>query len=175
MIAVKVKINGKKVKLVGDGPGKYAWFQAGQAAIRTMRERIAKAVGSDDAPMPPLSGRGSAVTLDGKFVRQRPGYREQKQRFGGKGVRDLYGRGNQGGHMLDDLRVTEAGPTYVKMGITTRWGRTKARANEKRAPWFGFSTRDGRAVLGNLIDMHRDTVITVGAKVRGGRFVRSAV
>lgn len=175
MIAVKVKYNGKKVKLVGDGPGKYAWFQAGQQAIRTIRDRVARAQGSDDSPMPALSGRGSAVTRDGKFLRQRPGYREQKQRSGGKGIRDLYGTGKQGGHMLDALRVTEAGPSYVKMSITTRWGRIKARANEQRAPWFGFSTKDGRKVLGDLIEMHRDTVIAVAAKVRGGRTVRAAV
>lgn len=170
MISVRVKYNGGKVNLVGEGPQKYQWFALGQFAIRMIRERVARGVGSDDAPMPALSGRGSAISVDGRFVRQRPGYREQKQRFGGKPIRDLYGRGNQGGHMLDDLRVREATPTGVRMDITSRWGRIKARANEKRAPWFGFSPADQRSIFRQMAATLGGSVINIGAKERGGRF-----
>lgn len=170
MISTRIKYNGGKVKLVGEGPDKYTWFQLGQFAIRTIRDRVARGVGSDDSQMPALSGRGSAVTRDGKFVRQRPGYREQKQRAGGKPIRDLYGKGNQGGHMLDNLRVREATPTSVRMDITSRWGRIKARANDKRSPWFGFSPRDQRIVLERMIDVFRrkNRVVNAGARIRGG-------
>lgn len=171
MIVTRVKIDGGKVKLVGDGPGKYAWFRLGQFAIATMRNRVSGGIGSGDAPMPPLSGRTAAVTRDGKFVRRQAGYREQKQRAGLRPIRDLYGRGSQGGHLLDNFRVREAGPTYVRMDITSRWGRIKARANEKRAPWFGVSDGDARKILPRIVDMHRGTILTIGAKVRGGRSV----
>lgn len=170
MISVKVKYNGGKVKLTGEGPKKYQWFALGQFAIRTMRDRVARGIGSDDWPMPALSGRGSVISRDGKFVRQRPGYREQKQRRGGRPIRDLYGDGQQGGHMLDDLRVREATPNSVRMDITSRWGRIKARANEKRAPWYGFSANDRRLIFARMSEVFRERfrVSNVAARVRGG-------
>ena len=170
MIATKVKFNGSKVKLVGEGPDKYTWFQLGRFAIQTIRDRVARGIGSDDAPMPPLSGRTSVVTRDGGFVRQRPGYREQKQRRGGRPIRDLYGKGDWNGHMLDNLAVREATPTSVRMDITSRAARTKARANERRAPWFGFSPRDQRVVLERMIEVFRRNgrVINLAARARGG-------
>lgn len=180
MISTRVKFQGSRVKLVGDGPDKYTWFSLGRFAIQTIRERVSRGIGSDDAPMPPLSGRGSAVTRDGKFLRQRPGYREQKQRAGGRPIRDLYGKGDQGGHMLDNFTVREATTTSVRMDITSRSARVKARANERRSPWFGFSERDRRIVFERMIDAFRSrgNVINIGSRVRGVRggavFARAA-
>jgi len=180
MISTRIKYNGSKVKLVGDGPDKYTWFGLGQFAIKTIRERVARGIGSDDSPMPELSGRASAVTRDGKFLRRQVGYRERKQRFGGRPIRDLYGRGDQGGHMLDNLRVREATTKSVRMDITSRLARVKARANEKRSPWFGFSARDRRIVLERMIDVFRSrgNIINIGSRVRGVRggtvFARAA-
>lgn len=171
MISTRVKFQGSKVKLVGDGPDKYTWFALGQFAIKTIRDRVARGIGSDDAPMPALSGQASAITRDGKFVRRQAGYRDRKQRFGGRPIRDLYGKGDQGGHMLDNLKVREATPTSVRMDITSRLARVKARANEKRSPWFGFSARDRRIVIERMIDVFRSrgNVINIGARARGVR------
>lgn len=178
MISTRVRFNGSKVKLAGDGPDKYTWFALGQFGIKTIRDRVSRGIGSDDSPMPPLSGRESAITRDGKFVRRQAGYRDRKQRFGGRPIRDLYGKGDQGGHMLDNLTVREATTNSVRMDITSRTGRVKARANERRSPWFGFSPRDRRIVLARMIDVFRDRgrVINIGSRVRGGRsvFARAA-
>lgn len=175
MISITVKYNGGKVKLTGEGPQKYQWFELGKYAVETIRDRVSRGIGSDDAPMPALSGRGSSVSANGKFVRQRPGYREQKQRAGGKPIRDLFGKGNQGGHMLDGLRVREATPTSVRIDITSRWGRIKARANEQRSPWYGFSANDRRLIFARMIDTFKDQYRAGGAaaRIRGGSTVFS--
>jgi hypothetical protein len=93
------------------------------------------------------------------------GYPAFKRRLGLKPVRDLYGPGGvvKGetpsgkkryrksgteasraaaggkGHMLDDVRVTYVDDRQARIDISNSASRTKARANETRAPWWGLS------------------------------------
>lgn len=118
------------------------FVKIGNFAIQTERARLARGVGVDDAPMPPLSGRTSAILRNGNFVRQRAGWADWKSRHGLQSFRDLYGDGRQGGHMLDNLSVRSANASSVRIDFTSRSARTKAQANSKRANWHGFSPSD---------------------------------
>lgn len=144
-IKVKTKAQGK-VTLKGFGPNKYAWFKIGRAAVEILKKRLDKGEGSDGQPMPPLSVKTSAVRgEDGQFLRQRRGYADAKARRGLKPIRDLIGRG-VGGHLRDGIRVTVATDHSVTIAITSRIARIKAMANERRAPWFGFSPDDAQQI-----------------------------
>jgi len=128
------------------------WMQLALYAIKVIRERVTAGIGSNDQPMKPLSGRTSAIKLAGKFVRQRAGYADWKRARGLQSIRDLYGpgkdlKGNAGTHMLDDVRVTAVDETSAKIDITKRDSRTKARANEARSPWIGFSPNDRQKIM----------------------------
>lgn len=102
--------------------------------ISLIRARVAQGIGSDDTPMPPLQVK---VSRSGK----RYGYAVIKQRRGLGTMRNLYGLGTDG-HMLDGIRVTYADDQRANIDITTRAGRTKALANERRAPWYSWSPSD---------------------------------
>jgi hypothetical protein len=109
--------------------------------IELQLAQCAAGLGSDGTPMPALKGSGSAVfvgRLNGKAVFERRAYPQQKAAKGLKPIRDLYGPGI-GGHMLDDVRVNYLDDKQATFAITTRQGRIKALANEKRAPWWGWS------------------------------------
>lgn len=43
------------------------------------------------------------------------------------------------GHMRDDIRINYVDDRQAKIGITTTASRIKALANERRAPWWGWS------------------------------------
>lgn len=163
MVGVRVKLtdglerfgkSGSRVKLSGFGPRKYQMLKLGQAAVEIINRRLDAGVGSDDAPMKPLS----------------KSYKKFKERIGLRGVRDLTGSGqamasrtilNARGvkvkkwarvsgrgsmHMLSDLRVTAADDRSCRIDISTQLSRIKARVNEQRAPWFGLSGRDVTAL-----------------------------
>jgi hypothetical protein len=91
-------------------------------------EQAAKGIGSDGSPMPPLKSG----------ARRFAGRRGGKVAFITKTLRDLYGPGKDG-HMLDDLRVNYVDERKATFAITRRSSRIKALANEKRAPWYGWS------------------------------------
>ena len=79
-------------------------------------------------------------------------------------------------HMLDALRVTSASPTQARIDITTQDARIKARANEQRAPWFGFSGRDVRNLLEASRKIWGSNVAAFTAGFRGvGRAANSQV
>jgi hypothetical protein len=200
MITTRINFNGSKVRL-GPGVGfqKYQMLTLGQFAVDTIKARVAKGVGSDDATMKPLVDR----------------YAKRKQQYGLQPIRDLHGPGqvtyqkriyeknaaqhfqgkttkfgpsfygwrnglgpnpkayngvwridygsrrayrNQtanirfrseggGAHMLDNFTVRYADELTVRMDITAQWARDRARANEQRSPWFGFSPCDVRAIV----------------------------
>lgn len=149
MIVTKIKYNGSKVRLYGFGPEKYQMFKLGQFALATVKARVAAGKGSDDAPMPPLKKR----------------YAIQKSKAGAGNKRDL----RLTGAMLDNFSVRSASATEVRLDITSRTGRQKARTNERRAPWFGFSTADTKAIYGMAQRMFKGMVVDFAAKVRGVR------
>ena len=78
MITTKIKFNGTKVRL-GPGVGfrKYQMLALGQFAVDTIKARVAKGIGSDDASMPALADR----------------YKKRKTGYGLQPIRDLTGPG----------------------------------------------------------------------------------
>lgn len=144
-------------------------YLLGQYALSVMKARVLKGIGSDDQPMKPLStGRSSRVSRSGQVVEFNTtgsGYLRRKQRLGGKPIRDLF----LTGAMLENFQIRSVSETQVRMDITSSIQRVKARANEDRSPWFGFSVRDmaaiavaGERILGQQIG-------DVGVGFGGGR------
>jgi hypothetical protein len=162
----------------------------GQYALDTIKARVTKGIGSDDAPMKPLTERyrtfkeliGLQPIRDlhgpGKTTYMARTYvKDAAQHFGGKvrgwrnGLvnpfafnarnrlphaggrpyittqKDIRFRSVGGGaHMLDNFTVRYADELVVRMDITAQWARDRARGNEMRAPWFGMSPNDVRAI-----------------------------
>ena len=191
MIQTRITFNGSKVRL---GPGigfkKYQMLTLGQYALDTIKARVTKGIGSDDAPMKPLTERyrtfkeliGLQPIRDlhgpGKTTYMARTYvKDAAQHFGGKvrgwrnGLinpfafnarnrlphaggrpyittqKDIRFRSVGGGaHMLDNFTVRYADELVVRMDITAQWARDRARGNEMRAPWFGMSPNDVRAI-----------------------------
>jgi hypothetical protein len=151
VIVTRVKHNGRRVRLAGFGPQKYQMFALAQAGVKSIKARVMGGIGSDDAPMKPLKvmQKGSRFSKSqGKVVEFDYGnaYAAAKRRAGLKPIRDLVGFGRDG-HMLDDFRVTYADPRLAKADITRAPSRVKARGNEARSPWWGFSGRDVRNLV----------------------------
>jgi len=109
-------------------------------------------IGLDDAPMKPL----------------KPSYAKWKQKVGLGNERNLVGMGNKGGHLLEQPRVTYADDNNVKIDITTRSGRDKARGNQKRATWWGFSPSDTRKIVERARQLFKANVASFPALL-GGR------
>ena len=130
----------------------------GSFANNTVKARTRSGVGSDDAAFPPLSSKASAVRVNGKFVRQRPGYAAWKAAHGLQTIRDMWSDGKQGGHMLDNSTVRYADDTSVKIGFTSRWGRIKALANERRTPFYSFSDADTKKIMDYASDIWKSNV-----------------
>lgn len=98
-------------------------------------------LGSNGLPLPPLkeSGRSLFVARENGRVRfARKTYASRKSAKGLQPVRDLYGFGN-GGHMLDAIRVNYLDDKRATIAITSKVSRDKARGNERRTPWWGWS------------------------------------
>ena len=161
MIAARVKFQGKNLRIAGMGPRKYQMLKIAQYGIQLIRERVSRGIGSDDAPMPGLKVR---VSRSGN----RYGYAIQKARKGLGNTRNLYGTGQQGGHMLDAIRVTYVDDKRASIDITTRSGRQKARANEQRTPWYGWSRNDSRK-LAEFARNEMGSIVNVGVGLSRGR------
>lgn len=161
--AFKVAWQGKTIRMFMPGPRAYQMAELGQVGVSSIRARVLRGIGSSDTAMPPLKAtrRARYSKKQQKWVeygQARSYYAIRKQRAGLNPIRDLYGMGvgwtgrnmKQGrirkgaSHMIDAMRVTSASPQQARIDITTRDARMKARANEQRAPWFGFSGRDVR-------------------------------
>lgn len=103
-------------------------------------------IGSNGQPMKPLQGGGHAVFVasrNGKPVFARKTYADWKAAHGLQPVRDLYGPG-KGGHMLDEIRINSLDSRRATIAITSKVGRDKARGNELRAAWWGWSPVSAR-------------------------------
>jgi hypothetical protein len=155
---IKIKYNGKRIRLGGFGPKKYQMLQFGQLGVRLIKERVAANRGNNDQSMTPLVRR----------------YASWKRRKGLNPWRDLTGPG-VGGHMLDDMRVTYADPTICKIDITRRLSRIKARANQQHAAWYGWSPKDQRALTAAGGSIFQSAVSEMLAGLRGqGRQIFSS-
>jgi hypothetical protein len=145
----------------------------GEFAVAIIKGRVSKGIGSDDAPMKPLS----------MFQRSRWSKKQQRYvKYGnpinpGKDHRDLRGPGADGfgpwakGHMLDAFSVRSVSEREVRMDITTAWARGKARVNEIRSPWFGWSVNDLKnlTVAAESIFHQKITDIAVMLGLQGSR------
>ena len=120
----------------------------GDLAIGTIRDRVARGLGSDDAPMKSLNRVYAKVK----------GYRGLPQ------TRNLMGTGTDGGHMLDNISVRSAERNLVRIDITSRSARIKAAANEKRSPWYGWSPNDAALILDVMQEAARGNIREVTAE-----------
>ena len=125
--------------------------------------RTRKGLGSDDTPMAALSTKTSAVKSQGKVVRIRSGYAGWKAKKGLNPFRDLWGTGQQGGHMLDNLSVRQATPGSARIAFTSKHQREKALANEQRAPFLGWSPSNVADVMKAASEMFRSEVRAVAS------------
>lgn len=165
---VKIKWEGRQVRLIGFGPRKYQLFRLARVGVQSIKSRVSQGIGSDDTAMPPLkssrrmrwSKKQQRYVEYGTADSSTFGYARRKRDMGLKPIRDLFGPGvgwtgsgssrkqrTGSSHMMDALRVTSASDTRATIDISTADARMKARANEQRAPWFGFSGRDTRNML----------------------------
>lgn len=176
--------SGGRITFAGSGPGGISFAavqmkQLGDFAIETVKGRVAKGVGSDDAAMPALSTKRAPVFLGGKFVGA-GGYAGAKVAGGGQPIRNLYGLGAKGsgpwakGHMLDNLSVRKVSDTQVQIGFSTDWARGKARANEQRAPWFQFSGGDAAKIYAFSRTLFEAAIKDFAAGRRGFRIAASS-
>ena len=111
-----------------------AWTRAEQVrsladyGILLQLEQARQGLGSDGQPMPPL--KSGALKFAGR--------RDGAATFQRKTLRNLYGPGKNG-HMLDDIRVNYVDDKKATISITKKTSRDKARGNETKAPWWGWS------------------------------------
>lgn len=139
--------------------------ELGDFALKTIKARVGRAIGSNDSPMPPLSGKTRPIMVNGKFVRQAVGYAGWKSAHGLNPIRDLTGPGIDG-HMLDNLTVRSVSGSRVIMAITARKARIKALANEKRSPWMSFSDNDTRLIVKFFSQFTGYAVQAIAGKLR---------
>jgi hypothetical protein len=125
--------------------------ELGQFSLQTVKARIARGVGSDDTPMPPLK-QGRGVEFDSREngrarFRPKQGYAAWKSKHGLEPIRDMMGDGKQGGHMMANFSVRSASDTRFTIAFTQRVARLKAIGNERRTPFLSFSADDERRIL----------------------------
>jgi hypothetical protein len=145
---IKVKITGGPTVYLGTSMESLLRVQdmqkLGNFAVQTIVARTRSGVGSNGLPFPPLkSSKVVQIREDGKFKRlERRGYAAWKIRKGLAGIRDMWGTGEQGGHMLDNFSVRSVSEMSVRMAFTKKRARQKARGNEARTPFLGYAPQD---------------------------------
>lgn len=128
-------------------------YRMGNLGISTILERVSKAIGSDDSRMKPLSMRRSRKG-------EQYGYRVRKRKaVGGRGIRDL----RLTGAMLDNLSVRSVSETEVRIDFTSRDARMKARTNEARDAWWGWSPKDLVRLTVAAKQMFREMAFNISA------------
>jgi hypothetical protein len=210
MIQTRITFNGSKIRLIGCGIQRYQMALLGQFAVDTVKARVVKGVGSDDASMKPLVGRyaawkqkiglqpirdlqgpGRTTYMARTYVKDPKPYQHYQHNYsnglpvgpafnagfslGRAGQRayitsqkDIRFRSAGGGaHMLDNFTVRSASESSVRMDLTQQWARDRARANEQRAPWFGFSPNDVRAITLMAQQIFKAMVTDMAVRLRG--------
>ncbi len=118
--------SGGKLRIFGDLS--MPMLILGEHGVNVVKQRVEKGIGSDDRPMSAL----------------KPSYQRFKQRRSGREpIRNL----TLSGRMLDNFTVRSVSDREVRMDITGSKERIKARANERRAAWFGWSPRDLASII----------------------------
>ena len=121
-------------------------FRLGTAGLVAVKKRVRAALNLADAPASPLRSNSWIRIKKAKGLRP---------------VRDLWGTGlaaisrskkrkarlKHVGHMLDNLRVRTVSDNLARSGFAQYAARVKARANQRREPWLGFSPKDQAYVL----------------------------
>lgn len=165
----KWDLAGRKLEAgeIGVG-GVRAFNYLGTFALKVMRDRVGRGIGSDDKRMPPLTRAGQADPKHGGR-RRYYGWADSKRRAGLDAMRDLWGKGDRGGHLLEEPTVRSVTDRSVVMAITTRMGRIKAYANEKIYPWFGWSPRDLEQIIRKAHELFSASIADAGVVFRGFR------
>lgn len=172
MIITRIKFEGKRVRLGGFGFQKYQMFALGRVAEKSVEARVARGLGANDAPMPPLSKKQHPIFIKDKetgtrrFVRMSAdrGYGALKLRRLGTDLRNL----NYSGKLMQSFRVVYADERKVVLDVSTKLERIKARVNERLAPWYGFSRNDERNVFAAARTMFKGNIANFGVRLRGG-------
>lgn len=163
--------SGQKVRFFGAEIGftELQMLALGNCGVDVIKERVSRGVGSDDAPMPVLKSRKArrwskkqsrwvVYDRESKFS-----YAQQKKDAGLQSNRDLTFTGD----MLSDFSVRSVSATEVRMDITTQESRMKARVNEIRAPWFGWSPADMVKLIGKARELFGHMVQDFGVSIAG--------
>jgi len=122
---VRIKYNGVNVRLVGFGFAKYHNLRILETGLESVKARLARGIGENDAPTKPLSK---------KYARYKA-YARRK-----KAVRDL----NLTGQLLDSIKPRYSDDRQAIADAGTRIGRLKARVHRDL---LLFSERDQAAML----------------------------
>lgn len=146
MVKIRIKTPTGKVTLAGFGPQKYQMYAWGRFAVDTVKARVLAGIGSDDQAMPGL----------------KKGYAIKKSKLGAGNRRNL----KLTGAMLDNLQVRYADPSKVRADITSRLGRIKARTNERKTPFFGFSRNDEKKIFTEGTRIFGPNLKNIGVKLR---------
>jgi hypothetical protein len=166
-VGIKINFNGKRIRIGNYSLATGQMLKLGSFANKTVIERTRSGVGSDDAPFPPLSRKSKAIRINASFVRRHPGYAAWKAAHGLQPIRDMWGDGKQGGHMLENSSVRYADENSVKIAFTSRWGRIKAHANELRTPFYSFSAADTKKIMDYASKLWQSNVQQVFNQFRG--------
>jgi len=189
--AIKTTYNGRPIRLYMPSFRTNQMAELGNVGIASMLKRIAAGLGSNDQQMPPYSdrkGRPIYARYSMKHHKwvyygpEAPSYKELQAKAGhhmrvlrgpglgwtGSKKKGTFRHRKTENHMLDQIRVTSASPTEARIAITTEDARVKARANEKRAPWFGFSGRDVRSLTAAAKKMWGNNILGLNARIAGG-------
>ncbi len=172
MISLSVRLSGGSIRGLGFDSlslfDKNRMERLGEFAIQTVKARVARGIGSDDAQMAPLSGsrivkakvwnkRSRYVTINGRY-RMTEGYAAWKSKHGLQPIRDLKGTGKDGGNMLENLTVRSVSESLVTIGFSQNKARAKAISNERKSPWLSFSDSDERLIVAYARQMFQSQV-----------------
>jgi hypothetical protein len=114
---------GAKVRFYGElNFGTRAMYALAKFALATMLNRVSKAIGSNDQPMKPL----------------KKGYAIHKTRLGRGNKRNLL----YSGDMLRNISIRSVSEYQARIDLTSAKQRMKARQNEVKSPWYGWSPND---------------------------------
>lgn len=144
MASVKVWVK-KRVVLGNLSFSQRQMYKLGVQALSTFQNRTFRAITPEDQPAKPLKWW----------------YARWKRRKGFSGLRDLHGVGaftgrlrkgqkttkSYAGHMMDALKPTSIAEGRARSGFTTAAAAMKARANELRQKFMGWSRSDIKAVF----------------------------
>lgn len=148
MIITKIKFNGARVRLGGFGMQKYQMLQLGNAGAQVVKDRTARGIGSDDAPMPGL----------------KKGYAIQKSKAGHGNRRNLRFTGD----MIDNLACRYADERQAKINFSTRHARQAAQANERRTPFIQWSGQDVAILVRAAETIFKANVEDLRLRIIGG-------